>query len=204
MYQQRNQWYILITPIVEAGQGLYRRLSEFLTHHLRDTLNDLQVYEGDTLLDVYLNTKDKFHKAAKRVDILFRSLNQHWVKRSVEEGKQGIYEVHILHFVKWRSDLWEKVSDRLINFTRENLKSQSHEEMGDSVNNRLVQPLTALHLVDSPSHDNRQDIRYGLEKPFEKEIQAFNNQISKWVRQDAQRLPVTASADTQVHQNAED
>jgi cullin 1 len=204
MYQQRNQWYILITPLVEAGQGLYRRLSEFLTHHLRDTLNDLQVYEGDTLLEVYLNTKDKFHKAAKRVDILFRSLNQHWVKRSVEEGKQGIYDVRILHFVKWRSDLWEKVSDRLIDFTQEDLESQSHEEMGDSVNSRLVQPLTALHLADSLSHDIRQDIRYGLEKPFEKEIQAFNNQISKWVRQEAQRLPVTASTDTQVHQHAED
>ena len=88
------------------GEDLYQHLIVYLRNHLEGVRKRSEEHVDEALLIFYIKEWDRFTTAAKYNSHLFKYLNRHWVKREIDEGKKNIYDIYILHLVRWKEDLF--------------------------------------------------------------------------------------------------
>ncbi|EAQ87198.1 hypothetical protein CHGG_03817 [Chaetomium globosum CBS 148.51] len=96
------------------GEDLYKKLSEYLSEHLKGLVTESKAHTDEALLSFYIREWQRYTDAAKYIHHLFRYLNRHWVKREIDEGKKHVYDVYTLHLVQWRDVLFSRVSEKVM------------------------------------------------------------------------------------------
>ncbi|ENH73830.1 Cullin-1 [Fusarium oxysporum f. sp. cubense race 1] len=150
------------------GEELYNKLIDYLQHHLDSLVNESKAHTDEALLAFYIKEWGRYTVAAKYIHHLFRYLNRHWVKREIDEGKKNIYDVYTLHLVQWRKELFEKVSDKVMDAV---LKLVEKQRNGETIEHgqikQVVDSFVSLGLDEAdPSKSTLDVYRYHFERPF--------------------------------------
>ncbi|KAF5610047.1 Cullin 1 [Fusarium subglutinans] len=150
------------------GEELYKKLIDYLYHHLDSLVNESKAHTDEALLTFYIKEWGRYTVAAKYIHHLFRYLNRHWVKREIDEGKKNIYDVYTLHLVQWRRELFEKVSDKVMDAV---LKLVEKQRNGETIEHgqikQVVDSFVSLGLDEAdPSKSTLDVYRYHFERPF--------------------------------------
>ncbi|VZH96279.1 unnamed protein product [Fusarium fujikuroi] len=151
-----------------GGEELYNKLIDYLHHHLDSLVNESKAHTDEALLTFYIKEWGRYTVAAKYIHHLFRYLNRHWVKREIDEGKKNIYDVYTLHLVQWRKELFEKVSDKVMDAV---LKLVEKQRNGETIEHgqikQVVDSFVSLGLDEAdPSKSTLDVYRYHFERPF--------------------------------------
>jgi cullin 1 len=131
-------------------------------------VNQSKAHTDEALLAFYIKEWGRYTVAAKYIHHLFRYLNRHWVKREIDEGKKNIYDVYTLHLVQWRKELFEKVSDKVMDAV---LKLVEKQRNGETIEHgqikQVVDSFVSLGLDEAdPSKSTLDVYRYHFERPF--------------------------------------
>ncbi|KAJ9423521.1 Cullin-1 [Fusarium oxysporum] len=148
------------------GEELYNKLIDYLQHHLDSLVNESKAHTDEALLAFYIKEWGRYTVAAKYIHHLFRYLNRHWVKREIDEGKKNIYDVYTLHLVQWRKELFEKVSDKVMDAV---LKLVEKQRNGETIEHgqikQVVDSFVSLGLDEAdPSKSTLDVYRYHFEQ----------------------------------------
>ncbi|KAI9140141.1 Cullin [Paraphysoderma sedebokerense] len=123
------------------GADLYSSLCQYLKRHLTKLKEQLETHMGVDLLHFYTKEWEKYTKASKYVDHLFRYINRHWVKRALDEGRKNVYDIYTLALVSWRDHMFIHVQASVMNAVIKLIEKQRN---GETVETSLVK-----HVVDS-------------------------------------------------------
>ncbi|KAK8060441.1 Cullin 1 [Apiospora saccharicola] len=150
------------------GEDLYKKLIEYLNHHLADLLEQSKAHAEEALLTFYIREWDRYTTAAKYIHHLFRYLNRHWVKREMDEGKKGTHDVYTLHLVQWRTELFEKVSEKVMSAVLMLVEKQRNgETIEHGQIKQVVDSFVSLGLDEHDSSKSTLDVyRFHFERPF--------------------------------------
>jgi cullin 1 len=61
---------------------------------LNTTLQKLKDLHGEQLLQEYTRIWESYRFGSTVVNGIFSYLNRHWIRREIDEGKNGVYEVY--------------------------------------------------------------------------------------------------------------
>ncbi|PKS09100.1 hypothetical protein jhhlp_003714 [Lomentospora prolificans] len=163
------------------GEDLYNKLIEYLKGHLEELVQQSKGHTDEALLSFYIKEWDRYTVAAKYIHHLFRYLNRHWVKREMDEGKKGIYDVYTLHLVKWRQVLFEQVHSKVMDAVLKLVEKQRNgETIEHSQIKAVVDSFVSLGLDETdPSKSTLDVYRFHFEKPFLKATAEFYQAESK-------------------------
>lgn len=150
------------------GEDLYKKLIEYLNNHLAELHEQSKQHADEALLSFYIKEWDRYTTAAKYIHHLFRYLNRHWVKREMDEGKKGTHDVYTLHLVQWRTQLFEKVSAKVMEAV---LKLVEKQRNGETIEHgqikQVVDSYVSLGLDEHDATKSTLDVyRFHFEKPF--------------------------------------
>ncbi|KAK7956082.1 Cullin 1 [Apiospora aurea] len=150
------------------GEDLYKKLIDYLNGHLADLLEQSKAHAEEALLTFYIREWDRYTTAAKYIHHLFRYLNRHWVKREMDEGKKGTHDVYTLHLVQWRTQLFEKVSEKVMSAVLMLVEKQRNgETIEHGQIKQVVDSFVSLGLDEHDSSKSTLDVyRYHFERPF--------------------------------------
>ncbi|KAK0701670.1 Cullin [Lasiosphaeria miniovina] len=163
------------------GEDLYKKLTEYLTEHLRGLVAESKAHTDEALLAFYIREWHRYTDAAKYIHHLFRYLNRHWVKREMDEGKKSIYDVYTLHLVRWRDVLFAQVSIKVMEAV---LKLVEKQRNGETIEynqiKQVVESFVSLGLDEGDSSKTTLDVyRFHFEKPFLEATKGFYKNESK-------------------------
>lgn len=168
---------VLLTVLVAhlLGEDLYKMLINYLNVRLEALYEESRSHTDEALLAFYIKQWNRHTIAAKYIHHLFRYLNRHWVKREMDEGKKHIYDVYTLHLVQWRTVLFGKVSERVMNAV---LKLVEKQRLGETIEHsqikQVVDSFVSLGLDDAdPSKSTLDVYRFHFERPFLAATKAF-------------------------------
>ncbi|KAK1752069.1 Cullin-1 [Echria macrotheca] len=177
----RGGGYISVNTPHLLGEDLYKKLTDYLTDHLRGLLTESKAHTDEALLAFYIREWRRYTVAAKYIHHLFRYLNRHWVKREMDEGKKSIYDVYTLHLVRWRDVLFQEVSSKVMDAV---LKLVEKQRNGETIEynqiKQVVESFVSLGLDESDPTKTTLDVyRYHFERPFLEATTAFYKAESK-------------------------
>jgi cullin 1 len=89
-------------------------LEEFIKKHLEQLFIVSKSFADEAILAFYRQEWNRFGKLAIKVNLMFRYLNRHWIKREIDEGKKGIYDIYTLHIVQWREVFAQRLSGKIM------------------------------------------------------------------------------------------
>ncbi|KAI1345040.1 Cullin [Xylariaceae sp. FL0016] len=163
------------------GEDLYKKLKEYLNHHLAELLQQSKAHADEALLAFYIREWDRYTIAAKYIHHLFRYLNRHWVKREMDEGKKNTYDVYTLHLYQWRTEFFIKVTDKVMSAV---LKLVEKQRNGETIEHgqikQVVDSFVSLGLDEHDATKSTLDIyRFHFEKPFLEATKNFYQAESK-------------------------
>jgi cullin 1 len=118
-----------------VGEDLYKKLVTFLEDYVNHLREGCQSYRGTELLEHYNKVWESFRFISTAVNGIFSYLNRHWIKRELDEGKTGIYEVYNLAVRCWQEKLFVHVADAVTNAVLELILN---ERNGESIPTSLV------------------------------------------------------------------
>jgi cullin 1 len=168
-------------PAHLLGEDLYKKLSEYLSDHLRSLVAESKAHTDEALLSFYIREWQRYTDAAKYIHHLFRYLNRHWVKREIDEGKKHVYDVYTLHLVQWRDVLFAKVSEKVMAAV---LKLVEKQRNGETIEHnqikQVVDSFVSLGLDDGDSSKTTLEVyRFHFERPFLDATKVFYENESK-------------------------
>ncbi|KAK3319257.1 Cullin [Apodospora peruviana] len=163
------------------GEDLYKKLTEYLTAHLKQLVVESRAHTDEALLAFYIREWHRYTVAAKYIHHLFRYLNRHWVKREMDEGKKQVYDVYTLHLVRWRDVLFAEVSGKVMDAV---LKLVEKQRNGETIEynqiKQVVDSFVSLGLDEGDSTKITLDVyRFHFERPFLDATKAFYQNESK-------------------------
>ncbi|KAL2022578.1 hypothetical protein VTK56DRAFT_4922 [Thermocarpiscus australiensis] len=163
------------------GEDLYKKLTEYLTEHLKGLVAESKAHTDEALLAFYIREWHRYTVAAKYIHHLFRYLNRHWVKREMDEGKKNVYDVYTLHLVRWRDVLFAQVSSKVMDAV---LKLVEKQRNGETIEHnqikQVVESFVSLGLDEGDSSKTTLDVyRFHFERPFLDSTKAFYQNESK-------------------------
>ncbi|KAL2258916.1 hypothetical protein VTK26DRAFT_7585 [Humicola hyalothermophila] len=186
---QKASGFNLTTTVVGAssrgahliGEDLYRKLSDYLSEHLRGLVEESKAHTDEALLSFYIREWQRYTDAAKYTHHLFRYLNRHWVKREMDEGKKNVYDIYTLHLVRWRDVLFRDVSEKVMEAV---LKLVEKQRNGETIEHnqikQVVDSFVSLGLDEGDSSKTTLEVyRYAFEKPFLEATMVFYQNESK-------------------------
>ncbi|CAF3624547.1 unnamed protein product [Fusarium graminearum] len=147
------------------------------------------------LLSAYFAEWDRYTASATKVDHLLRHLNEHHIQGKSEKGKKGIYPIRLLHFVQWRSQVWQKVSSRIDDCVERAIQTDdknSFRVFG------MYKKWADLHPTCKDS--NLIQLRKSLEAPFVDEVREHEIKVAKIALEIARHRAECAKT---IAQNAE-
>jgi cullin 1 len=163
------------------GEDLYKKLSEYLSEHLKGLVTESKAHTDEALLSFYIREWQRYTDAAKYIHHLFRYLNRHWVKREIDEGKKHVYDVYTLHLVQWRDVLFSRVSEKVMAAV---LKLVEKQRNGETIEHnqikQVVDSFVSLGLDDGDSSKTTLEVyRFHFERPFLDATKVFYENESK-------------------------
>jgi cullin 1 len=163
------------------GEDLYKKLTEYLTEHLKGLVVASKAHTDEALLAFYIREWQRYTVAAKYIHHLFRYLNRHWVKREMDEGKKNVYDVYTLHLVRWRDVLFTQVSSKVMDAV---LKLVEKQRNGETIEynqiKQVVESFVSLGLDEGDSSKTTLDVyRFHFERPFLEATKLFYQNESK-------------------------
>ncbi|KAK3996157.1 Cullin [Cladorrhinum sp. PSN332] len=170
------------------GEDLYKLLTAYLEEHLKGLAAESQTHTDEALLAYYIREWDRYTNAAKYIHHIFRYLNRHWVKREMDEGKKCIYDVYILHLVKWRDVLFHSVKEKVMDAV---LKLVERHRNGETIEYNqiklVVESFISLGLDEADSSKPTLDVyRFHFEKPFLEATKVFyQNESQQFVAENS-------------------
>ncbi|KAI8908568.1 Cullin, partial [Gorgonomyces haynaldii] len=162
------------------GVDLYNRLREYLREHLTKKVSQAQVMD-EALLIYYNQLWKEFTTSASTLNHVFDYLNRHWVKRELDEGARGVYDIYTLCLVSWRDHLFIPIHDKVINAA---LKLVSKQRNGEAIDTNLikkaVESFVSLGLDESDSKRQTLDLyKTYFEAPFIAATESFYKSASE-------------------------
>lgn len=124
------------------GADMYKRLDEYLQAHLRRLQLDGQKFSDEGLIQYYNQIWDRYTTGARYLNHIFDYINRHWIKREREEGRRDIHDVNTLCLVRWKSELFDPIQERLVDAILKQIEKQRNGEAITSVN--IKQALTSF------------------------------------------------------------
>ncbi|KZF23470.1 Cullin-domain-containing protein, partial [Xylona heveae TC161] len=170
------------------GEELYRKLIDYLSNHLQRIHEESTTHSDEALLSFYIREWDRYTTAAKYINHLFRYLNRHWVKREIEEGKKGIYDVYTLHLVRWREELFSHVQANVMSAVLRMVEKQRNgETIEQSQIKSIVDSFVSLGLDEADSTKSTLDVyRFHFERPFlEATTKYYQNESKQFVAENS-------------------
>ncbi|EEH36210.2 cullin-1 [Paracoccidioides lutzii Pb01] len=163
------------------GEELYNLLGIYLSRHLNDVYEASLGHSDEALLTFYIREWSRYTTAAKYINHLFKYLNRHWVKREVDEGKKDIYDVYILHLVKWREDFFKKVQKSVMDAVLKLIEKQRNgETIEQSQIKNIVNSFVSLGLDENDSTKSTLVVyQFYFEKPFIEATRVYYENESK-------------------------
>ncbi|KAK9453215.1 Cullin [Dipodascopsis uninucleata] len=134
------------------GADLYKNLITYLKSHLADIRNEAAQYSDEALIKYYIRTWNRYTIGARYLNHIFEYLNRHWVKRERDEGRRNVYDVNTLCLVKWRTEFFVTVQERLMAAILKLVEKQRNGESIDTMNIKsVVQSFVSLGLDENDS-----------------------------------------------------
>lgn len=163
------------------GEDLYHNLKGYLQRYLQGLAEQSRDYLDESLLTFYIREWDRYTTAAKYINHLFRYLNRHWVKREMDEGKKGIFDVYTLHLVEWRDHFFHQVHAKVMDSVLKMVEKQRHgETIEHSQIKAIVNSFVSLGLDESDATKSTLEVyRFSFEKPFLEATRKFYEDESK-------------------------
>jgi cullin 1 len=192
-------------PAHLLGEDLYKKLKEYLNNHLADLYEESKKHTDEALLGYYIREWDRYTIAAKYIHHLFRYLNRHWVKREMDEGKKSTYDVYTLHLFQWRTELFTKVSDKVMAAV---LKLVEKQRNGETIEHgqikQVVDSFVSLGLDEHDSTKTTLEIyRFHFEKPFLTATEQFYAAESKQFVAENSVVEYMKKAETRLNEEEE-
>ncbi|KAK4125459.1 Cullin-domain-containing protein [Parathielavia appendiculata] len=187
------------------GEDLYKKLTEYLSEHLRGLVAESRAHADEALLAFYIREWQRYTNAAKYVHHLFRYLNRHWVKREIDEGKKNVYDVYTLHLVQWRDVLFHHISTKVMEAV---LKLVEKQRNGETIEHnqikQVVDSFVSLGLDDGDSSKTTLDVyRFHFEKPFLEATKVFYQNESKQFVAENSVVEYMKKAETRLNEEEE-
>ncbi|CCG83357.1 Cullin [Taphrina deformans PYCC 5710] len=182
------------------GAEIYVRLTKYMTSHLKAILQGALNVQGEELLRYYSMEWKNYTLGAGFIHHIFRYLNRHWVKREMDEGKQGVYDVYTQCLVLWRLIVFDVVKDRLIAAVLEIIERQRNGEVIETtLIKNIVDSYVSLGLdEEDPTKPTIDVYRDYFGKPFleatekyykaESEKFVLENSVSDYMKKAETRL----------------
>ncbi|KXX77857.1 Cullin-1 [Madurella mycetomatis] len=163
------------------GEDLYKKLTEYLTEHLKGLVTESKAHKDEALLAFYIREWQRYTAAAKYIHHLFRYLNRHWVKREMDEGKKSTYDTYTLHLVRWRDVLFTQVSSKVMDAV---LKLVEKQRNGETIEcnqiKQVVESFVSLGLDEGDFSKTTLDVyRFHFERPFLEATKVYYQNESK-------------------------
>ncbi|KAG5513172.1 hypothetical protein PMAC_001542 [Pneumocystis sp. 'macacae'] len=150
------------------GNELYYNLVRYLSSHMQSIKNDSLKYNGEALLQFYSHQWTRYTNASFCIHHIFKYLNNFWVKRKIDEGKTGIYNVYTLALVRWKLDMFDDVHEKVTETLLKIIEKQRNGEFVDiSLLKNVIDSYVSLGLDEKDSSKLVLDVYSNFfEKPF--------------------------------------
>ncbi|KAI0159133.1 Cullin [Pestalotiopsis sp. NC0098] len=187
------------------GEDLYKKLIEYLNNHLSVLYEESKAHTDEALLAFYIKEWGRYTTAAKYIHHLFRYLNRHWVKREMDEGKKDTHDVYTLHLVQWRTQLFKKVSGKVMDAV---LKLVAKQRNGETIEHgqikAVVDSFVSLGLDEHDATKSTLDVyRFHFEKPFLDATTLFYEAESKQFIAENSVVEFMKKAETRLNEEEE-
>lgn len=156
-------------------------LGQFLEKHLKEVVSKSISFSNEGLLTFYIREWDRFTRAAKLINHLFKYLNRHWVKREMDEGKKNIFDVYTLHLVHWKDDFFKNVHEKVMEAVLKLVEKQRNGETIDQMQIKsIVDSFVSLGLDENDSTKSTLEVyRFYFERPFITSTKSYYQNESK-------------------------
>jgi hypothetical protein len=163
---------------VLLSENIYKGVFKILAEHSQSVAAKLESQDDCALLGAYFAEWDQWTSSATKVDRILNLLNRHYILRLTSEGKKGIYTIRLLHFVQWRSHVWEKVYSRVIDCAQRAI--QKNDEEANRIN-AMIQSLEKGQPDSDPTfgNDDRTGIRKSFEAPFVLDVEKLEREVDE-------------------------
>ncbi|KAK9475343.1 Cullin [Dipodascopsis tothii] len=135
------------------GADLYNNLNTYIKNHLAAIRQEADQHADEALIKYYIRTWQRYTTGARYLNHIFEYLNRHWVKRERDEGRRNVYDVNTLCLVRWRTEFFDHVQERLMAAVLLLVERQRNGETIDTMNIKsIVQSFVSLGLDE---HDSK-------------------------------------------------
>lgn len=182
------------------GADIYARLDAYLRSHLQQLLDRGAKYADEGLIQYYTRIWDRYTTGARYLNHVFDYINRHWIKRERDEGRKDIHDVNTLCLVRWKSVLFDRIQERLVNAIIAQIAKQRCGEEIVSVNiQKALQSFVSLGLDESNTRKTNMGVyEQYFEAPFVEATRAFyktesetflvNHSVVEYIKKASQRL----------------
>jgi cullin 1 len=84
-----------------VGAGLYEKLKKYLDEHLTKLCDGALNLQDEALLKYYTTEWSRYYASSKYLHNLFKYLNRHWVRREMDENRQGVYYIETVNKISY-------------------------------------------------------------------------------------------------------
>ena len=117
------------------GSDLYSALRDHLTQYAQELSRKLKDLHGEQLLQEYTRIWESYRFGSTVVNGIFSYLNRHWIRREIDEGKNGVYEVYNLTISIWKQQIFDELHH---NITSATLALIEQDRKCEKIQTRLV------------------------------------------------------------------
>ncbi|CAK5041803.1 unnamed protein product [Meloidogyne enterolobii] len=118
-----------------VGSELYNELNIFITKYAQSLRMTLINLYGDSLLQHYTKIWTNYRFGSTVVNGIFSYLNRHWIRREIDEGKLGIFEVYNMAINIWKQVIF---TDLHHNVTSAALALIEQDRNGEMIQTKLI------------------------------------------------------------------
>ncbi|CEI63232.1 hypothetical protein FVEN_g229 [Fusarium venenatum] len=157
------------------GKDIYNDVSKFLAEHLESVKFKIICEDESLRLGTYFAEWDRYVSSATKVDRILNLLNRHYILRHTSEGRKGFYPIRLLHFVKWRTEVWEELDDWIIICVQRAVEKKE-ENVGRVYD--MIRDFQERR-VDSHSISWKESISKSFHLPFVFEVEKLEREVDE-------------------------
>ncbi|CAJ0581356.1 unnamed protein product, partial [Mesorhabditis spiculigera] len=137
-----------------VGSELYEKLAQYFVTMVDRVYQATVELNDEELVLRYNNFWERYLFYFKVTDGIFRYLNQHWIKRQLDDRREMVYYVYTLGLVVWRDHFHIKVADRIL---RGLLALLQAERTGIAIDRSLIHKLVRSYVTLGIDDENMSD-----------------------------------------------